>query len=72
MEIFHVTIEETLKHIVAIEAATEEEAVDVVRRRWKHGEYVLGADDFDHVFIGIKRPSEIICRDISPGQTSRG
>ena len=72
MEKFNVTIEETLKCTVAIEAATEEEAVKLVHHRWKNEEYVLGADDFDRVFIGIKRPAEIICREVSPGQTPCG
>ena len=43
---FRINIRETLKTQVTIEAESEEEALREVERRWKDGEYILDADNF--------------------------
>lgn len=44
---FEFEIEETLKRKVAIEAESEEEAIEEIKRQYKNEEIVLTADDYD-------------------------
>lgn len=46
---FRINIRETLETQVTIEAESEEEALREVERRWKDGEYILDADNFQGV-----------------------
>lgn len=43
---FSINIRETLETQVAVEAESEETALREVERRWKNGEYILDADNF--------------------------
>ena len=43
---FSINIRETLETQVAVEAESEEAALREVERRWKNGEYILDADNF--------------------------
>lgn len=43
---FSINIRETLETQVAVEAENEEAALREVERRWKNGEYILDADNF--------------------------
>ena len=46
---FSINIRETLETQVAVEAESEEAALREVERRWKNGEYILDADNFQGV-----------------------
>lgn len=46
---FSTNIRETLETQVAVEAESEEAALREVERRWKNGEYILDADNFQGV-----------------------
>lgn len=43
---YKVEIMETLRHVVEVEAETQQQAEQIVDNRWKHGEYILDADNF--------------------------
>ena len=49
MRDYYVTITETLKMKLNVEADSMEEAVEKVRDGWKSGEYILDADHFEDV-----------------------
>lgn len=46
---YKVTIIETLKREVEVQARSQEEAVQMVSDKWKNSEYVLSAEDFEDV-----------------------
>ncbi|HHZ07057.1 MAG TPA: hypothetical protein GX401_09840 [Clostridiales bacterium] len=46
MKEFDVTITETLKKTVTVEAENREEAEQLVSDRWHNSEYILDAEDF--------------------------
>lgn len=46
MRDFEVTITETLKKTVTVEANSREEAEQLVSDRWHNSEYILDAEDF--------------------------
>lgn len=49
MKEFNVTITETLKLNVSVEASSKEEAEEIVDELWRSGDYVLDADHFVNV-----------------------
>lgn len=46
---FRINIRETLETQVTVEAESEEAALREVERRWKNGDYILDADNFQRV-----------------------
>lgn len=59
MKEFEVTITETLKKSVTVEADSREEAKQLVSDRWHNSDYILDADDFQGVTFstGHSRPN---------------
>ena len=59
MKEFKVTITETLKKSVTVEADSREEAEQLVSDRWHNSDYILDADDFQGVTFstGRSRPN---------------
>ena len=51
MNEYDVAIRETLEMTVTVEAASREEARQMVADRWKNGEYILDADSFRDVEV---------------------
>lgn len=49
MKNYDVTINENLKMKVTVEAESAQEAEEIVRNRWKAGDYILDADNFTGV-----------------------
>ena len=49
MKEFDINIRETLETQVTVEADNEEHALREAERRWKDGEYILDADNFQGV-----------------------
>ncbi len=49
MKDFYVTITETMRMKINVEAETMEQAVEKVRRGWQSGEYILDADNLEDV-----------------------
>lgn len=49
---FVIEIRETLQKRVTVEANALDDALDLVKRRWKQGEYVLDAECFTGVAFG--------------------
>ncbi len=49
MNEYDIAIRETLEMTVTVEAASREEARQMVADRWKNGEYILDADSFKDV-----------------------
>ena len=45
-KIFEVEIEETLQRVIKVKATNEDEAIDIVTKRYKNEEIVLDSDDF--------------------------
>ena len=43
---YKVEIMETLRHVVEVEAGSQQMAEQIVNDRWKDGEYILDADNF--------------------------
>lgn len=43
---FNVTITETLKMTVEVEAKNQQQAEQIVSDKWKNSEYILDADNF--------------------------
>ena len=65
MKEFNVTIIETLKRTVTVEAETAEDAKDMVDAAWHNSEYILEAEDFDGVEFTIqddKNKAEYVLR----------
>lgn len=58
MREFDVTITETLKKTVTVEAENREEAEQLVSDRWHRSDYILDAEDFEGVTFsgGRSRP----------------
>lgn len=52
---YEVTITETLKTKVFLEADSPEEAEEIVRDGWNQSEYILTAEDFVGVFFKTKK-----------------
>ena len=46
---FNVTITETLKMVVEVEAQNQQQAEQIVSDRWRNSEYILDADNFCEV-----------------------
>lgn len=59
MKEFDVTITETLKLTVSVEASSKEEAEQIVTDQWCAGEHVLDADDFVDVEFESNEGKEI-------------
>jgi hypothetical protein len=55
MKTYAVTITETLQKTVEIEAASKEDAQQIVERKWNDSEYILDADSFVGVDFSAKR-----------------
>lgn len=57
MKEYDITIAETLKKTVTVEAESIEEAQEIVENRWRDGEYVLDAESFSEVdyFVEAER-----------------
>lgn len=55
MKTYEVTITETLQMTVEVEAATREQAQELVERKWNDSEYILDADSFVGVDFSAKR-----------------
>ena len=49
MKSYEVTITETLQMTVEVEAATREQAQELVERKWNDSEYILDAETFKGV-----------------------
>ena len=49
MKKFEVTITETLKKTVEVEAETQEEAEQIVTDEWYKGDHILAADNFINI-----------------------
>lgn len=49
MNEYDIAIRETLEMTVTVEAASREEARQIVADRWENGEYILDADSFKDV-----------------------
>ena len=49
MKSYEVTITETLQMTVEVEAATREQAQELVERKWNDSEYILDAEAFKGV-----------------------
>lgn len=59
MNTYRVTIEETLKMTVEVEARSREDAEAEVERRWKNSDYLLDAESFAGVqFRATRKPPE--------------
>ena len=73
MKKFGVTITETLKKKVEVEAETQEEAEQIVTDDWYKGEHVLDADDFTEVVFEAKenQPEKIKVVLLEPGKVAR-
>ena len=54
MKNYDVTIHENLKMNVSVEAVSAQEAEEIVRNRWKAGDYILDADNFTGVEFKAK------------------
>lgn len=73
MKKFEVTITETLKKKVEIEAETEEEAKQIVTDDWCKGEHILDADNFTEVDFEAKEQvvEKIKVVLLEPGKLAR-
>ena len=54
MKNYDVTIHENLIMKVSVEAESAQEAEEIVRNRWKAGDYILDADNFTGVEFKAK------------------
>lgn len=59
MKTYKVTITETLKMTVEIQANSQEEAEITAQTNWENSEYILDADNFMGVTFKAKRIQEI-------------
>lgn len=73
MKKFEVTITETLKKTVEVEAETQEEAEQIVTDDWYKGEHILDADNFTEVVFDAKEyePEKIKVVLLEPGKVAR-
>lgn len=73
MKKFEVTITETLKKTVEVEAETQEEAEQIVTDDWYKGEHILDADNFTEVVFEAKEnePEKIKVVLLEPGKVAR-
>lgn len=73
MKKFEVTITETLKKKVEVEAETQEEAEQIVTDDWYKGEHILDADNFTEVVFDAKEyePEKIKVVLLEPGKVAR-
>ena len=73
MKKFEVTITETLKKTVEVEAETQEEAEQIVTDDWYKGEHILDADNFSEVVFDAKEyePEKIKVVLLEPGKIAR-
>lgn len=55
---YEVTITETLRRSVEVEAASREEAKRIVESQWRDGTHVLLPDDFAAVDFTVRRPPQ--------------
>ena len=58
MKNYDVTIHENLKMKVSVEAESAQKAEEIVKDRWKAGEYILDADNFTGVEFKAKYAPE--------------
>ena len=56
MKKFNVTITETLKKTVEVEAESQDEAEQIVNDSWYRGDYILDADNFEGVVFDAIEP----------------
>lgn len=68
-----VTITETLKKKVEVEAETQEEAEQIVTDEWYKGDHILDADNFTEVVFDAKEyePEKIKVVLLEPGKVAR-
>ena len=73
MKKFEVTITETLKKKVEVEAETQEEAEQIVTDEWYKGDYILDADNFTEVVFDAQEyePKKIKVVLLEPGKVAR-
>lgn len=73
MKKFEVTITETLKKKVEVEAETQEEAEQIVTDEWYKGDHILDADNFTGVVFEAKEnePEKIKVVLLEPGKVAR-
>ena len=73
MKKFEVTITETLKKKVEVEAETQEEAEQIVTDEWYKGDHILDADNFTEVVFEAKEnePEKIKVVLLEPGKVAR-
>ena len=73
MKKFEVTITETLKKKVEVEAETQEEAEQIVTDEWYKGDHILDADNFTEVVFEAKEnePEKIKVVLLEPGKGAR-
>ena len=73
MKKFEVTITETLKKKVEVEAETQEEAEQIVTDEWYKGDHILDADNFTEVVFEAKEnePEKIKVVLLEPGKIAR-
>ena len=63
MKEFNVTITETLRKVVTVEAETAEDAKDMVDAAWHNSEYILEAEDFDGVEFTVRNAKDGVDTD---------
>ena len=51
---FTISVTETLSCLDLVDADTKEQAIDIVAERWKNGDVILDADDFQGVEFQIE------------------
>ena len=73
MKKFEVTITETLKKKIEVEAETQEEAEQIVTDEWYKGDHILDADNFTEVIFEAKEnePEKIKVVLLEPGKVAR-
>ena len=73
MKKFEVTITETLKKKVEVEAETQEEAEQIVTEEWYKGDHILDADNFAEVVFEAKEnvPEKIKVVLLEPEKIAR-
>ena len=58
MKLYDVTIRETLKRSIRVEAESRMEAEAIIEKRWKRGDYYLDAEDlFNVTFLAREEPA---------------
>lgn len=50
---YSVTIEETVSRTIEIEAESQQDAIDEVKKQYKNENIVLDGDDFSEVVFGV-------------------